>query len=65
MVVANYGGITNSYMSTEERAQLSPSSTEYADRISGSKIQIVGWSLLLGELWLIKICLAIFYSRLT
>uniref|UniRef100_A0A093XC20 Rhodopsin domain-containing protein n=1 Tax=Talaromyces marneffei PM1 TaxID=1077442 RepID=A0A093XC20_TALMA len=45
LVVANYDGLTNSYMTSEERAVLDPNSTEYYKRVSGSKIQVLGWSL--------------------
>ncbi|KAJ5220365.1 hypothetical protein N7468_009569 [Penicillium chermesinum] len=65
LVVADYSGLTNSYMSTEERASLDPSSHEFSMRVAGSKIQVIGWSLYVASLWLIKFCLAIFYSRLT
>lgn len=65
LVVAKYDGLTNSYMTDEERATLDPSSVEYHKRVSGSKIQVLGWSLYVMTLWLGKFCLAIFYSRLT
>jgi hypothetical protein len=65
MVVAKYDGLTNSYMTDEERAALDPNSTEYHKRVSGSKIQVAGWSLYVMTLWMSKFCLAIFYSRLT
>lgn len=31
----------------------------------GSKIQVMGWSFYSMELWLLKLCVTIFYSRLT
>lgn len=65
MVTAKYDGLTNSYMTDEQRSNVLVGSSEYSKRIAGSKIQIVGWSLYVGSLWLIKVCLAIFYSRLT
>lgn len=65
LVVANYEGLTNSYMSNEERKKIDPSSKEWYNRVAGSKIQIIGWSLYVAILWLVKFSLAIFYSRLT
>ncbi|KAL3478571.1 hypothetical protein BJX99DRAFT_269226 [Aspergillus californicus] len=65
LVGAKYDGLTNSYMTPEERAAVDPESPEYYNRIMGSKIQVAGWSLYAMVLWLIKFCLAIFYSRLT
>jgi hypothetical protein len=64
-VVVKANGLTNSYMTDEERASLSPDSQEYADRVLGSKIQVFGWTLYAASLWCIKACVAIFYSRLT
>ncbi|KAL2161833.1 hypothetical protein VTH06DRAFT_7617 [Thermothelomyces fergusii] len=58
-------GLTNSYMTDEQRAALSPDSQEYKDRVLGSKIQVFGWTLYAASLWCIKICVAVFYSRLT
>jgi len=65
LVVSQTKGLTNSYMTDEERAALSPDSQEYADRVLGSKIQVIGWTLYATSLWCIKICVAVFYSRLT
>lgn len=65
MVVAKYDGLTNSYMTAQERAALDPSSVEFHKRVMGSKIQVAGWSLYVITLWLGKFCLAIFFSRLT
>ncbi|KAJ5784190.1 uncharacterized protein N7503_009402 [Penicillium pulvis] len=65
LVVANYEGLTNSYMTTEQRATLQYNSTEWLNRVAGSKIQVTGWSLFVASLWLVKCSLAIFYSRLT
>ncbi|KAK3290936.1 uncharacterized protein B0H64DRAFT_427438 [Chaetomium fimeti] len=64
-VVTGANGLSNSYMTDEERAALSPDSQEYAHRVLGSKIQVFGWTLYAASLWLIKACVAIFYSRLT
>lgn len=65
MVGSKYHGLTNSYMTDAERASLDPESEEYEFRQMGSRIQVVGWSLYALELWLLKACLAFFYSRLT
>jgi hypothetical protein len=65
LVVSQTKGLTNSYMTDEERAALSPDSQEYADRVLGSKIQVIGWTLYATSLWCIKVCVAVFYSRLT
>lgn len=52
-------------MTDAERAALSPSSEEYHLRVGGSKTQVLGWSLYTTLLWLLKSCMAVFYSRLT
>ncbi|AEO58639.1 hypothetical protein MYCTH_2306113 [Thermothelomyces thermophilus ATCC 42464] len=64
-VVEKAHGLTNSYMTDEQRASLSPDSQEYKDRVLGSKIQVFGWVLYAASLWCIKACVAVFYSRLT
>jgi hypothetical protein len=64
-VGALFQGLTNSYMTNEERASLSPDSVEYYNRQWGSKIQVAGWSLYVFNLWVVKSCFAIFFSRLT
>ncbi|KAJ5887408.1 hypothetical protein N7495_007449 [Penicillium taxi] len=64
-VGAWFHGLANNSMTDEERASLSPDSTEYHHRVGGSKIQVTGWSLYTLLLWLLKTCMAIFYSRLT
>ncbi|KAJ5504565.1 hypothetical protein N7463_007439 [Penicillium fimorum] len=65
LVGAKFQGLTNSYMTPEQRATLDPHSTEWFNRVAGSKIQIIGWSLYVAILWLVKFSLAVFYSRLT
>ena len=65
LVRSKFNGLTNSYMTDEQRAAVDPASKEYYDRQWGSKIQIIGWSLYAMILWLIKFCVAIYYSRLT
>ncbi|KAK4232986.1 hypothetical protein C8A03DRAFT_39341 [Achaetomium macrosporum] len=64
-VVSAADGLTNSYMTDEQRASLSPDSEEYAKRVLGSKIQVFGWPIYVATLWAIKLCVAVFYSRLT
>jgi hypothetical protein len=64
-VVSAAHGLTNSYMTEEQRATLDPNSQEYADRVLGSKIQVFGWTFYTASLWCIKACVAVFYSRLT
>lgn len=58
-------GLANNSMTDEQRKQLSPDSEEYRLRVGGSKVQVAGWSLYTLLLWLLKTCMAIFYSRLT
>lgn len=65
MVLAKFNGLTNSYMTTEERAADDPTSREHAFRVWGSKIQLIGWSFYVMILWLVKASIAVFYSRLT
>ncbi|RAL03259.1 uncharacterized protein BO80DRAFT_471038 [Aspergillus ibericus CBS 121593] len=65
LVRSQFDGLTNSYMTDEQRAAVHPTSREYYNRVWGSKIQVIGWSLYAMILWLIKFCVAIYYSRLT
>jgi uncharacterized membrane protein YhdT len=65
LVGAKFDGLTNSYMTPEQRASLSPDSEEWSNRVAGSKIQVIGWSLYVAILWLVKFALTVFYSRLT
>ncbi|PKS11696.1 hypothetical protein jhhlp_001684 [Lomentospora prolificans] len=57
--------LTNSGMTDEERAALSPDSDEYGWRVLGSKIQVAGWVMYVSVLWIIKASLLTFYVRLT
>lgn len=63
--MAKADGLTNSYMTDEERDKLDPNSDEYSKRVLGSKIQVFGWTLMAASLWCVKACVAVFYSRLT
>ncbi|CRL29225.1 unnamed protein product [Penicillium camemberti] len=65
MVGAWFMGLANNSMTDEQRKKLSPDSEEYRLRVGGSKVQVAGWSLYTLLLWLLKTCMAIFYSRLT
>ncbi|OKL55473.1 hypothetical protein UA08_09199 [Talaromyces atroroseus] len=65
IVGAWFDGLANNSMTDEQRASISPHSKEYHLRVGGSKVQVTGWSLYTLLLWLLKTCLAIFYSRLT
>ncbi|OQE41946.1 hypothetical protein PENCOP_c004G06770 [Penicillium coprophilum] len=65
MVGAWFMGLANNSMTDEQRKELSPHSEEYRLRVGGSKIQVAGWSLYTLLLWLLKTCMAVFYSRLT
>ncbi|PYI25130.1 hypothetical protein BP00DRAFT_452407 [Aspergillus indologenus CBS 114.80] len=64
-VSAWWRGLANNSMTAAERAALSPQSDEYRLRVGGSKTQVLGWSLYTTLLWLLKTCMAVFYSRLT
>ncbi|PYI02961.1 hypothetical protein BO78DRAFT_375936 [Aspergillus sclerotiicarbonarius CBS 121057] len=64
-VSAWWMGLANNSMTAAERASLSPESHEYHLRVGGSKTQVLGWSLYTTLLWLLKTCMAVFYSRLT
>ncbi|KAI9931139.1 hypothetical protein ASPWEDRAFT_100364 [Aspergillus wentii DTO 134E9] len=65
LVSAKFEGLNNSYMTPEQRATLSPTSTEWSHRVDGSKVLVIGWSLYVAILWLVKFALTVFYSRLT
>ena len=62
---ALYFGLANNSMTPEQRRTLSPNSAEYGLRVGGSKLQLIGWSLYTLLLWLLKLCMNIFYTRLT
>ncbi|KAL4786002.1 hypothetical protein BJX76DRAFT_355593 [Aspergillus varians] len=64
-VGAWWDGLANNAMTGAERAALDPSSHEHALRVGGSKTQVIGWSLYTTLLWLLKACMAVFYTRLT
>ena len=65
LVGAKFDGLTNSYMTSEERANLDVDSQEHYNRVWGSKIQVVGWSFYAAILWGLKVCITALYGRLT
>ncbi|KAJ3546249.1 hypothetical protein NM208_g2092 [Fusarium decemcellulare] len=65
LVGAKFQGLTNSYMTAEERANIDPDSQEHYNRVWGSKIQVIGWSFYACILWCLKFCVTCFYGRLT
>jgi hypothetical protein len=65
LVGAQFQGLTNSYMTDEERANIDVNSREHFNRVWGSKIQIIGWSFYACILWSLKFCVTAFYGRLT
>lgn len=64
-VGAKWKGLANNSMTDAQRLALSPDSEEFLLRVGGSKTQVMGWSLYTLLLWLLKTCMAVFYSRLT
>jgi hypothetical protein len=52
-------------MTPEQRAGIDHGSEEYNNRVWGSKIQVIGWSLYAAILWCLKLCIAAVYARLT
>ncbi|KAH6962960.1 hypothetical protein DER45DRAFT_609295 [Fusarium avenaceum] len=65
MVGTRFHGLTNSWMTDDERDALSPHSDEYRWRVGGSKIQVASWTMYVTVLWVIKSALCAFYFRLT
>ncbi|KAI9044866.1 uncharacterized protein KD926_011039 [Aspergillus affinis] len=64
-VGAWWQGLANNSMTDHQRMTLDPASEEYRLRVGGSKTQVVGWSLYTTLLWLLKTCMAMFFSRVT
>ncbi|PLB49145.1 hypothetical protein P170DRAFT_455878 [Aspergillus steynii IBT 23096] len=62
-VGAWWKGLANNAMTDQQRLALDPASEEFSLRVGGSKTQVVGWSLYTTLLWLLKACMAIFFSR--
>ncbi|QPC74671.1 hypothetical protein HYE68_005423 [Fusarium pseudograminearum] len=65
LVGAKFQGLTNSYMTDEERANIDIDGEEHYNRVWGSKIQVIGWSFYACILWCLKFCVTAFYARLT
>ncbi|KAF3016548.1 hypothetical protein E8E14_012335 [Neopestalotiopsis sp. 37M] len=62
----NYGqGLANNSMTDAERAALDPDSVEFALRVFGSKIQVVGWTTYCCLIFTLKMAVLVFYVRLT
>ncbi|OTB11444.1 hypothetical protein K445DRAFT_38522, partial [Daldinia sp. EC12] len=64
VVVGEMHGLTNA-MNDESRSTIDAASKEYRHRQYGSKMQILLWSLYAFILWSLKVCVTVFYSRLT
>lgn len=64
-VGAWFHGLANNGMTPEQRQALQPGSEEYRLRVNGSKLQVIGWNLYTLLLWTLKMCMCVFYSRLT
>ncbi|EPE02831.1 hypothetical protein F503_01572 [Ophiostoma piceae UAMH 11346] len=64
-VVNHVNGLANNSMTDEERAGLDVTSIEYADRVLGSKIQVVGWTMYIILIYFLRLCMLFFYNRLT
>ncbi|CAI9634724.1 unnamed protein product [Alternaria burnsii] len=58
-------GFANDGMTPQERSALSRDDPEYGMRVTGSKIQVAGWTIAACLLWSLKLCVALFYLRLT
>ncbi|PYH32041.1 uncharacterized protein BO87DRAFT_339704 [Aspergillus neoniger CBS 115656] len=57
-------GLANNSMTEAQRAALTPDSTEYRERIIGSKIQIAGWATYTALISSLKLSMLVFYTRL-
>lgn len=60
-----YHGLANSGLTDPQRKALVPGSPEYVMRQSGSKVQLTGWNIYSLLLWTLKMCMCVFYARLT
>ncbi|GAP93387.1 putative integral membrane protein PTH11 [Rosellinia necatrix] len=58
-------GLANNGMTDAERAALSIDDPEYEMRVTGSKIQIAGWSIYSSLMCFLKLSVLVFYIRLT
>ncbi|PYH69397.1 uncharacterized protein BO88DRAFT_387446 [Aspergillus vadensis CBS 113365] len=57
-------GLANNSMTEAQRAALAPDSSEYRERIIGSKIQIAGWATYTALISSLKLSMLVFYTRL-
>ncbi|KAI0015923.1 hypothetical protein F4780DRAFT_33261 [Xylariomycetidae sp. FL0641] len=58
-------GLANNGMTDAERMALDPNSHEFSLRVTGSQIQLAGWSNYSALLWSLKLSLLALYLRLT
>lgn len=65
MPLAMHPAMANNDMTDEYRANLDPASVEYQVRVAASKLHLTAWSLYVSTLWCLKLCIAVFYTRLT
>jgi hypothetical protein len=65
MPIALSPGLANNGMTDDYRANLNPASVEYQLRVAASKHHLIAWSLYVSTLWCLKLCIAVFYTRLT
>lgn len=65
MVGFIYHGFANSGLNTADRLALVPGSATFALHVGGSKVQLGGWNIYTLLLWTLKMCMCVFYSRLT
>ncbi|EFX00407.1 hypothetical protein CMQ_7409 [Grosmannia clavigera kw1407] len=63
--VNHAGGMANNSMTDPQRAALDVNSTEYKHRILGSKIQVAGWTMYICLIFLLRMSMLVFYTRLT
>lgn len=64
MPLALNPALANNDMTDEYRANLDPASVEYQVRVAASKFHLIAWSLYVSTLWCLKLCIAVFYTRL-
>jgi hypothetical protein len=65
MLISLTPELANNGMTDDHRANLDPNSVEYQLRVAGSKLHLTAWSLFVSTLWCLKLCIAVFYTRLT
>ncbi|ROV98709.1 hypothetical protein VMCG_06746 [Cytospora schulzeri] len=65
LVTHHVQGLANNGLTDAQRISLSPTSPEYSLRVTGSKIQLGGWTSYSVLLWALKTSLLFLYARLT